>query len=194
MIYNGADDDASGTTAVLTLAQYFKELGTNKRTLIFVAFTAEEMGLLGSRHFGQDVDGSQFIAVINIEMIGKHSSYGPNTAWLTGFDRSDFGTIIQKNLVGSSYTVHPDPYPTQHLFFRSDNASLAQLGIPSHTFSTAPIDSDVHYHQVSDEAATLDMEIITQTIRVIALGTRSIVSGEDTPTRVILAEGEGRRK
>jgi len=52
----------------------------------------------------------------------------------------------------------------------------------------------VHYHQVSDEAAPLDMEIITQTIRAIALGTRSIVSGEDTPTRVILAEGEGRRK
>ena len=194
LIYNGADDDASGTTAVLTLAQYFKELGTNERTLIFVAFTAEEMGLLGSRHFGQDVNASQFIAGINIEMIGKHSSYGPNTAWLTGFDRSDFGSIIQKNLVGTSYTVHPDPYPTQRLFFRSDNASLAQLGIPSHTFSTVPIDTDVHYHQVTDEAATLDMEIITQTIRAIALGTQSIVSGEDTPTRVILAAGEGRRK
>jgi len=152
------------------------------------------MGLLGSRHFGQDVNASQFIAGINIEMIGKHSSYGPNTAWLTGFDRSDFGTIIQKNLVGTSYTVHPDPYPTQRLFFRSDNASLAQLGIPSHTFSTVPIDTDVHYHQVTDEAATLDMEIITQTIRAIALGTQSIVSGEDTPTRVILAAGEGRRK
>ena len=194
LIYNGADDDASGTTAVLTLAQYFKELGTNERTLIFVAFTAEEMGLLGSRHFGQDVNASQFIAGINIEMIGKHSSYGPNTAWLTGFDRSDFGTIIQKNLVGTSYTVHPDPYPTQRLFFRSDNASLAQLGIPSHTFSTVPIDTDVHYHQVTDEAATLDMEIITQTIRAIAIGTQSIVSGKDTPTRVILAADEGRRK
>ena len=194
LIYNGADDDASGTTAVLTLAQYFKELGTNERTLIFVAFTAEEMGLLGSRHFGQDVNASQFIAGINIEMIGKHSSYGPNTAWLTGFDRSDFGTIIQRNLVGTSYTVYPDPYPTQRLFFRSDNASLAQLGIPSHTFSTVPIDTDVHYHQVTDEAATLDMEIITQTIRAIEIGTQSIVSGEDTPTRVVLAAGEGRRK
>ena len=194
LIYNGADDDASGTTAVLTLAQYFKELGTNERTLIFVAFTAEEMGLLGSRHFGQDVNASQFIAGINIEMIGKHSSYGPNTAWLTGFDRSNFGTIIQRNLVGTSYTVYPDPYPTQRLFFRSDNASLAQLGIPSHTFSTVPIDTDVHYHQVTDEAATLDMEIITQTIRAIEIGTQSIVSGEDTPTRVVLAAGEGRRK
>jgi len=194
LIYNGADDDASGTTAVLTLAQYFKELDTNERTLIFVAFTAEEMGLLGSRHFGEDVDASQFIAGINIEMIGKNSSYGPNTAWLTGFDRSDFGTIIQKNLTGTSYTVHPDPYPEQNLFFRSDNASLAQLGIPSHTFSTVPIDVDVHYHQVSDEAATLDMEIITQTIRAIALGTQSIISGADTPTRVVLRKGEGRRK
>ena len=194
IIYNGADDDASGTTAVLALAEYFTALGTNERTLIFVTFTGEEMGLLGSRHFGKEVNAAQFVAGINIEMIGKDSSYGPKTAWLTGFDRSDFGTIIQKNLEGTGYQLFPDPYPTQRLFFRSDNASLAQLGIPSHTFSTVPIDVDKHYHQVSDEAKTLDMKIITETIRAIALGTQTIINGTDTPSRVVLKEGEGRRK
>ena len=194
LIYNGADDDASGTTAVLALAEYFTALGNNERTLIFVAFTGEEMGLLGSRHFGKDVNAAQFIAGINIEMIGKNSSYGPKSAWLTGFDRSDFGTIIQKNLKGTGYQLFPDPYPTQRLFFRSDNASLARLGIPSHTFSTVPIDVDKHYHKVSDEADTLDMEIITETIRAIALGTHTIINGVDTPSRVVLKEGEGRRK
>ena len=194
MIYNGADDDASGTTAVLALAEYFTTLGTNERTLIFVAFTGEEMGLLGSRHFGKEVNADQFVAGINIEMIGKNSSYGPKTAWLTGFDRSDFGTIIQKNLEGTGYQLFPDPYPKQRLFFRSDNASLAQLGIPSHTFSTVPIDVDSHYHQASDEAKTLDMEIITETIRAIALGTQTIINGTDTPSRLVLKEGEGRRK
>lgn len=194
LIYNGADDDASGTTAVLALAEYFTALGNNERTLIFVAFTGEEMGLLGSRHFGKDVNAAQFIAGINIEMIGKNSSYGPKTAWLTGFDRSDFGTIIQKNLKGTGYQLFPDPYPTQRLFFRSDNASLARLGIPSHTFSTVPFDVDKHYHKVSDEADTLDMEIITETIRAIALGTHTIINGVDTPSRVVLKEGEGRRK
>lgn len=194
LIYNGADDDASGTTAVLALAEYFTALGNNERTLIFVAFTGEEMGLLGSRHFGKDVNAAQFIAGINIEMIGKNSSYGPKTAWLTGFNRSDFGTIIQKNLKGTGYQLFPDPYPTQRLFFRSDNASLARLGIPSHTFSTVPFDVDKHYHKVSDEADTLDMEIITETIRAIALGTHTIINGVDTPSRVVLKEGEGRRK
>jgi len=192
LIYNGADDDASGTTAVLTLAQYFKELGNNERSLVFIAFTGEEMGLLGSRHFGKDVDASKFIAGINIEMIGKTSTYGPKTAWLSGFERSDFGTIIQKNLEKTAYRLFPDPYPNLQLFFRSDNASLAELGIPSHTFSTGPIDVDIHYHQVTDEPQTLNMEVIAETIRAIALGTQSIISGKDTPTRVVLKKGEGR--
>ena len=193
LIYNGADDDASGTTAVLTLAQYFKELGANERSLVFIAFTGEEMGLLGSRYFGKDVDASKFIAGINIEMIGKTSTYGPKTAWLTGFDRSDFGKIIQKNLEKTEFRLYPYPYTNLKLFFRSDNASLAELGIPSHTFSTSPIDVDIHYHQVTDEAETLDMEVVTETIRAIALGTQSIINGKDTPSRVVLKKGEGRR-
>ncbi|MBL4905356.1 MAG: M28 family peptidase [Flavobacteriaceae bacterium] len=185
-IYNGADDDASGTSALLALAEYFAKKGTNERTIVFVAFTGEEMGLLGSRHFGKDVDASKFIAGINIEMIGKDSKFGPKTAWLTGFDRSDFGKIIQKNLEGTGFVLHPDPYVKQNLFFRSDNASLARLGIPSHTFSTVPLPTDIHYHKASDEATTLKVSVITETIRAIALGTESIINGKDTPTRVVI--------
>jgi Zn-dependent M28 family amino/carboxypeptidase len=186
LIYNGADDDASGTTAVLTLAEYFAELGTNERSIIFVAFTGEEMGLLGSKYFGRNIDPSKVIAGINIEMIGKQSSYGPKTAWLTGFERSDFGKIIQKNLVGTEYQLLPDPYPAYKLFFRSDNASLARLGVPSHSFSTGPIDTDIHYHKVTDEAETLNMSVITETIKIIAMGTKSIINGEDTPSRIVI--------
>jgi len=188
LIFNGADDNASGTTAVLTLAAYFAELGTNERTIIFVAFTGEELGLLGSKHFGKNIDPSKFIAGINIEMIGKQSSYGPKTAWISGFDRSDFGLIIQKNLIGTGYKLFPDPYPNQYLFFRSDNASLARLGIPSHTFSTTPVNTDMHYHKVTDEAETLNISEITNTIEAIAIGTASIMKGDDTPTRVVIKE------
>ncbi|MDG2194289.1 MAG: M20/M25/M40 family metallo-hydrolase [Polaribacter sp.] len=187
-IYNGADDDASGTSAVLALAEYFTKKNANERTIIFVAFTAEEMGLIGSTHFGKNVDASKFVAGINIEMIGKESKFGPKTAWLTGFERSDFGKIIQKNLKGTGYALHPDPFPTFNLFFRSDNASLARLGIPSHTFSTGPIDVDVHYHKVSDAPETLNVSNITETIKAIAKGTESIINGKDTPTRVVLEE------
>jgi len=186
-IYNGANDDASGVTGVLALAEYFKKVG-NERTIVFAAFTAEEMGLIGSTYFGKGIDASKFVAGINLEMIGKTPSFGPNTAWLTGFDRSDFGKIIQKNLVGTGYQLFPDPYKKFNLFFRSDNASLARLGVPSHTFSTTPIDVDKDYHQASDEAETLNMTVITQTIQAVAKGTESIISGKDTPTRVVLEE------
>jgi Zn-dependent M28 family amino/carboxypeptidase len=189
-IYNGANDDASGVTGVLALAEYFKNKETNERTIVFVAFTGEEMGLKGSTHFGKGIDANKFVAGINLEMIGKTPSFGPNTAWLTGFDRSDFGKIIQQNLEGTGYQLFPDPYKKFNLFFRSDNASLARLGVPSHTFSTTPIDVDEDYHQVSDEAATLNMTVITQTIQAVAKGTESIINGVDTPTRVVLEENK----
>ncbi|QOD60500.1 M28 family peptidase [Polaribacter haliotis] len=185
LIFNGANDDASGVTGVLALAKYFKKVG-NERTIVFAAFTAEEMGLIGSTHFGKGIDASKFVAGINLEMIGKTPSFGPNTAWLTGFERSDFGKIIQKNLVGTGYQLFPDPYKNFNLFFRSDNASLARLGVPSHTFSTTPIDVDKDYHKVSDEAETLNITVITQTIQAVAKGTESIINGKDTPTRVVI--------
>ena len=186
LIFNGANDNASGVAAVLMLAEYFKKTKINKRSLLFVAFTAEEMGLVGSNYFGKTISPDSIIAGINIEMIGKESPFGPNSAWLTGFERSNFGTIIQKNLSGSNYKLHPDPYKNYRLFFRSDNASLARLGIPAHTFSTSPMDKDLDYHKVTDEARTLNIETITQTIKAIAIGTESIITGEDTPTRVKL--------
>ncbi|NVJ89218.1 MAG: M20/M25/M40 family metallo-hydrolase [Flavobacteriaceae bacterium] len=189
VIYNGANDDASGVTGVLTLAEYYKKQG-NERTIVFIAFTAEEMGLVGSTHFGKGIDASKFVAGINLEMIGKTPSFGPNTAWLTGFERSDFGKIVQKNLEGTGYKLFPDPYIKFRLFFRSDNASLARLGVPSHTFSTTAIDKDKDYHQLSDEAETLNMTIITQTIQAVAKGTQSIINGIDTPSRIVLEEAK----
>ncbi len=185
-IFNGANDNASGVTGVLTLAKYFKEKNLNERTIIFVAFTAEEMGLVGSKYFGKGIDASKYIAGINLEMIGKSPSFGPNSAWLTGFDRSDFGQIIQNNLIGTGYQLFPDPYFKYNLFFRSDNASLARLGVPSHSFSTTAIDVDKDYHQPSDEVETLNITVITQTINAVAKGAESVISGKDTPSRIVL--------
>ncbi|MEO6150784.1 MAG: M20/M25/M40 family metallo-hydrolase [Mucilaginibacter sp.] len=183
-IANGADDDASGTTAVISLAKYYKKLGNNARTLIFVAFTAEEIGGYGSQYFSKQVDPDKTVAMFNIEMIGKASKFGKNSAFITGYDKSDFGTILQSNLKGTEFTFHPDPYPDQNLFYRSDNATLARLGVPAHTISTDEIDIDKFYHTVDDEFSTLDVNNITATIRAIALSSRSIVSGKDTPKRI----------
>ena len=82
------------------------------------------------------------------------------------------------------YRFYADPYPDQNLFYRSDNATLARLGVPAHSISTTPIDVDPDYHRVSDEVSTLHLEHMTNTIAAIAAGARTIVSGEETPTRV----------
>jgi hypothetical protein len=183
-IANGADDDASGVTAVISLARYFQKLKTNERTLIFAAFTAEEIGGYGSQYFSRQLDPAQVVAMFNIEMIGKESKFGKNNAFITGYEKSDFGAILQKNLTDTPFKFYPDPYPDQNLFYRSDNAMLARLGVPAHTISTDQIDIDKFYHTVDDELETLDVANITTTIRAIALSARSIVSGTDTPTRV----------
>ncbi|HJP63743.1 MAG TPA: M20/M25/M40 family metallo-hydrolase [Mucilaginibacter sp.] len=183
-IANGADDDASGTTAVVSLAKYYKKLNNNARTLIFVAFTAEEIGEYGSQYFATSVDPDKVVAMFNIEMIGKASKWGQNSAFITGFEQSDFGTILQKNLEGTAFKFYPDPYPDQNLFYRSDNASLAAVGVPAHTISTDQIDVDKLYHTVKDEFSSLDVANITSAIRAIALSSRTIVAGTDTPKRV----------
>jgi len=183
-IANGADDDASGVTAVIELAKYFSKKNDNERTLIFVAFTAEELGGYGSKHFATKVNPSQIIAMFNIEMIGKHSKFGKNNAFITGYQYSDFGKILKKNLKDSEFKFYPDPYPDQNLFYRSDNASLAELGVPAHTISSAQIDKDKLYHTVEDEIETLDAENITSIIKAIAISSKSIISGKDTPSRI----------
>lgn len=183
-IMNGADDDASGTSAMIALAKYYKKLNKNERTLIFVAFTGEEMGMLGSKYFSEQLNPDEVVAMFNIEMIGKDSKFGKNTAFITGYDKSDLGTILQKNLQGTEFMFHPDPYKEQQLFYRSDNATLAALGVPAHTISTDQIDSDPHYHQVTDEYKTLDVENILSTIKAIAKSAVSIISGADTPSRI----------
>jgi hypothetical protein len=183
-IANGANDNASGTTAVIELARYFKALGTPERTIVFVAFAAEESGGFGSRHFASQVDPDRIVAMFNIEMIGKPAVEGPNTAWITGFERTDFGPILQRAVEGTEFAFHPDPYPDQNLFFRSDNAVFARQGVPAHSISTTPIDVDPDYHQVTDEVETLDLAHMTNTIRAIAAGAATIISGEATPTRI----------
>lgn len=183
-IANGADDDASGTTAVIALAKYYKALNNNERTLIFVAFTAEEIGGFGAKYFSKKLNPDDVVAMFNIEMIGKESKFGKNAAFITGYDKSDFGKILQKNLTGSPFAFHPDPYPRQNLFYRSDNATLAALGVPAHTISTDQIDKDELYHTVKDEYSTLDTENILSTIKSIAKSAITIVKGIDTPTRI----------
>ena len=183
-IYNGANDDASGTAAVIMLAKYFSKLNNNNRTLIFVTFTGEEIGGFGSQYFFKNINPDKAVAMFNLEMIGTESKWDKNSAYITGYEKSDFGKILQKNLEGSNFKFEPDPYPKQNLFYRSDNATLAALGVPAHTISTSKMDSEPNYHKQSDEIETLDLNNMAEIIKAIALSSKSIISGKDTPARI----------
>jgi len=187
-IFNGANDDAAGTTAVMMLAKYFSKQKDNERTLIFVAFTAEEIGGYGSRYFSKQLNPDKVMAMFNIEMIGTTSKWGTNSAYITGYEKSDMGKILQANLSGSKFHFEPDPYPKQNLFYRSDNATLAELGVPAHTISTSKMEeapnNEPNYHKQSDDISTLDMNNMAEIIKAIAISSKTIVSGKDTPTRV----------
>jgi hypothetical protein len=183
-IFNGANDDASGTTAVITLANYFAKLGNNERTIVFAAFTAEESGGFGSQYFSSTFAPEKVVAMFNIEMIGTDSKWGNNSAYITGYEKTDMGKILEKNLQGSAFRFYPDPYPQQQLFYRSDNATLARLGVPAHTISTSKMDSEKFYHTQDDEYETLDMNNMAEIIKAIAISSTSIVAGKDTPSRV----------
>ncbi|MES2329452.1 MAG: M28 family peptidase [Bacteroidota bacterium] len=185
-IFNGANDDAAGTTAVMMLAKYFKAINDNERTLVFAAFAAEEIGGYGAQYFSKQYKPEEVMAMFNIEMIGTESKWGRNSAYITGYERTDMGPILQKNLEGSGFTFYPDPYTTQNLFFRSDNATLAYLGVPAHTISTAKMENppEPNYHKASDEIGTLDMENMALIIKAIAISSKGIISGKETPSRV----------
>lgn len=183
-IYNGANDDAAGITAIIAMAKYYKAAKNNERTLVFAAFTAEEIGGFGSQYFSSQLDPNKVVAMFNIEMIGTESKWGKNSAYITGFEKSDMGTILQKNLKGSNFKFYPDPYTQQNLFYRSDNATLARVGVPAHTISTSKMDDEPNYHKLSDEVGTLDIPNMTEIIKSIIISSKTIVSGKDTPSRV----------
>ena len=183
-IYNGANDDAAGTTAVIMLANYFQQQKKNERTLVFVAFTAEEVGGYGSQYFSKQLDPEKVKAMFNIEMIGTESKWGKNSAYITGYEKTNMGEILAKDLKGSDFTFYPDPYPTQQLFYRSDNATLARLGVPAHTISTSKMDVEPNYHKLTDEVSTLDLDNMAAIIRAIAISSKSIIEGKETPSRV----------
>lgn len=183
-VANGANDNASGVAGVIELARYFESLPKPQRTIYFVAFTAEETGGYGSSYFSDQIDPNEIVAMVNLEMIGKPAVEGPNTAWVTGFEHSTLGKILKESAASADFEFYPDPYPSQNLFYRSDNAPFARLGIPAHSISTTPLDIDQDYHKVTDEFNTIHISHTTNTIKAVANASERIISGEETPTRI----------
>lgn len=182
-IYNGANDDASGTTAVLALAKYFARRNDNERTLIFCLFAGEELGLYGSKSFINMVKPDNIKAVINIEMIGMTNATGKNAFMVTGSYLSDLTKILRRNLKGEKFKVMDQSRDPKLLFQRSDNYPFAEEGIPAHTIMCSD-DNEPCYHKTCDDVNRIDIGNMTRIIQAIAKSCLSLISGKDTPTRI----------
>ena len=174
-VYNGADDDASGTTAVVEIARSIAAGAPPKRTILFVATTGEEVGLLGTRWFIEHppVPLKTIVSNLEIEMIGRPDSLagGPGRAWLTGYERSTMGAMF----TAAGLPIVADARPTQHFFERSDNIAYAQMGIPAHTLSTFNLHAD--YHRPSDELSRVDFNHMTRVIQAGVQAVRILADG-----------------
>jgi hypothetical protein len=174
-IYNGADDDASGVVAVLEIARALAAGPPPKRTVLFVATTGEEVGLVGTRWYLEHpvVPLSRMAANLEIEMIGRPDSLagGAGRAWLTGFERSTMG----ESFAAAGLPIGPDKRPEYQFFQRSDNIAFAEAGIPAHTLSSYNLHTD--YHQPSDDVAHIDFAHMTAVIRAGAAAARILADG-----------------
>lgn len=160
-IYNGADDDASGTTAVLELARALSHSARPRRTILFVLFGSEELGGFGNRYFldHPPVPLESIVANLEFEMIGRRDPALPSDGlWLTGYERSNLGPQLARH--GAPLVA--DPHPEQKFFQRSDNYSLAKQGIVAQTVSSFGLHKD--YHHPSDEIGTIDFPHLTRAI------------------------------
>lgn len=161
-IYNGADDDASGTTAVVELARALSKGPRPKRSILFVLFGSEELGGYGNAYFLEHppVPLTQIVANLEFEMIGRPDPALPNkTLWLTGYERSNLGPELAKH----GAAISADPHPDQHFFQRSDNYALAKRGIVAQTVSSYGLHQD--YHQPSDDLSHIDFGFVTHSIQ-----------------------------
>jgi hypothetical protein len=174
----GANDDASGTTAVIELAPALSSGKPMKRGILFVCYGSEEMGGFGSRYFGEHppVPLSSIVANLELEMIGSQDPKLPKGhLMMTGYERSNFGEILTKN----GALIARDPYPEENIFQRSDNYSLALKGIVAHTVSGWAVVPT--YHQPTDTVANLNIAFMTRAIQSLIAPLRAIANGGATP-------------
>jgi len=186
VIYNGADDNATGTTAVLALAEYFAATRTNKRSLVFATFTAEERGLIGSRHLAANLpmDDGPLVAMINFEMIGKPAPDGSFSLMVLGPERSTLADIFRAALSPDSPITLVDPLEHQVRYYNaSDNRAFDAEGYITTTLASPQSTDDPLYHTPDDRYEFLDIDYMTQVIRAVVDMTRTLVSGEATPVK-----------
>ncbi|MCU1261465.1 MAG: putative aminopeptidase [Bryobacterales bacterium] len=184
-IFNGANDDGSGTVSVIEIANALAAMKQHpKRSILFMTFFGEEKGLFGSRYYAEHplFPLKQTVAQINLEQLGRtDDTEGPQvaSATFTGFDFSDLPATFQAAGKATGVKVYKNDKSSDDFFARSDNQSLADAGIPAHTLAVAFDFPD--YHQVGDEWQKIDYDNMAKVDRMIALGLMTVANRAEPP-------------
>lgn len=182
-IANGANDNAAGTSAVLAMARYFSAKKSNKRSIMFALFSAEEMGLLGSKHLAKRLksENMNLYTVFNIEMLGEPMKNKEFEAYVTGHKLSNMSEKLNEYTNDPKFIGFYEMAETYNLFKRSDNYPFyKEFNVPAQTISTS--DDYVYYHHVDDEVDKLDYNHMARIINKII---PAIEKMSNTPTREI---------
>ncbi|WP_109097986.1 M20/M25/M40 family metallo-hydrolase [Aquimarina sp. AU58] len=166
VIANGANDNAAGSSAVISLAKQFAQLKNNKRSILFVLFGAEERGLLGSAHLAEVLKEKNInvYAMVNFEMIGVPLNDKPYKAYITGYEMSNMAQKMNE-YAGSELIGYLPKAKEFQLFRRSDNYPFyEQFKVPCQTISTFDFTNYDYYHHVDDEISEMNFEFMAELI------------------------------
>ena len=184
-IYNGANDDGSGTVSVVEIAQALAKISPHpKRSIVFITFFGEERGELGSQYYGAHpvFPMGKTVADINLEQVGRTDSttgQQKNNASITGFDYSDVTGYLERVGKQTGITIYKDPVASDEYFTRSDNDALAEQGVPAHSLCVAFDYPD--YHGIADEWQKINYENMAKVDRMVALAVLNIADSLKPP-------------
>lgn len=190
-IYNGADDNASGTAALLAAAQAFASLRERPaRSIVFLAVSGEEMGLQGAVHWvaNPTLSLEGVVANLNLDMVGRNA---PDTLFVMGQEYSSLGPLVRR--VGDAHPELGFALPSQGgdpklgWFSRSDHTAFVRAGIPVLFFTTMP---HPDYHRATDEPATLDMQKLTRVSRMLFHTAHAVASAREAPRWTATGQAE----
>ncbi len=190
-IFNGANDDGSGTVGVIAIAQAMGRSKVRpKRSVLFMCVFGEERGMQGSTFYGQNplVPLMKTVGMLNIEMIGRTNKESAKNGQLedwtgrlgvTGFDYSDMGSRLVASGKKAGIDVVMDPDASGPFFMRSDNRAMAGFGIPAHTVSVGY--EDPEYHQANDHWETINYANMAKVVRALMYATLDLANDPVEP-------------
>ncbi|HMQ07719.1 MAG TPA: M28 family peptidase [Saprospiraceae bacterium] len=183
VIFNGARDNAMGTAAILAAARHFAK-NPPSRSLLIIALTGEEIGLLGSDYYVRNPVKPLHKAILNLNTDGAGYN-ATDRVNVIGHDRVGVLEILTEAASKAGLALYGDPAPEQNLFDRSDNASFARIGIPAPSWSPGmtSFDQEIlkYYHQPGDHADTLDYDYIEKFVKGYIIAVEKIANWNEKP-------------